>query len=152
MTARPDSLTYKKHEAAAREIERDCGLEPVASVLVKDREGPRPIRRARDWEGLRGSQSGLTPEQVTQEVTALWERCDSGAAFKTALEERGYMLCRGDRRDFCIIDPAGDDHSLARRIRGKGGGSARAHDGYRCRFPALGRGRPRAGKCLGWHK
>lgn len=118
MTARPDSLTYRKHEAAAREIESDCGLEPVASVLVKDREGPRPARRARDWEGLRGSQSGLTPELVTRDVTALWLQCDSGPALKAALEERGYVLCRGDRRDFCIIDPAGDDHSLARRIQG----------------------------------
>lgn len=113
-----DSLTYRKHEAAAREIEQDCGLEPVPSVLMKDREGPRPVRRARDWEGLRGSQSGLTPDQVKREITALWQECDTGTVFKAALEERGYILCRGDRRDFCIIDPAGDDHSLARRIEG----------------------------------
>ena len=118
MTALSDSLTYAKHEAAAREIERDCGLDPVASVLVKDREGPRPVRRARDWEGLRGSQSGLTPEQVKAEVTEIWNGCDSGAAFRAALEANGYILCRGDRRDYCIIDPAGDEHSLARRIAG----------------------------------
>jgi hypothetical protein len=118
MTARADSLTYPKHEAAAREIERDCGLEPVASVLVKDREGPRPQRRAKDWEGFRGKQTGLNPEEVRAQVTALWEQSDSGAAFKAALEANGYILCKGDRRDFCIVDPAGDEHSLARRISG----------------------------------
>jgi hypothetical protein len=118
MTALSDSLTYRKHEAAAREIERDCGLEPVASVLVKDRDGLRPERRPKDYEGFRGSQTGLTPEQVQAEVTALWLSCDSGASFRTALEARGYILCRGDTRDFCIIDPAGDEHSLARRIAG----------------------------------
>jgi hypothetical protein len=118
MTARPDSLTYKKHEAAAREIEKACDLEPVASVLVKDRKEPRPERRARDYEGFRGVRSGLSPDEVKREVTALWQECDSGLAFQAALAEKGYILCRGDRRDFCIVDPAGDEHSLARRISG----------------------------------
>jgi len=118
LTARSDSLTYPKHENAAREIERDCGLLPVASVLVKDRGGPRPERRARDWEGFRAAQSGLDWKQVRDEVTELWRQTDNGASFKAALAEKGYILCRGDRRDFVIVDPAGDDHSLTRRIRG----------------------------------
>lgn len=118
MTALPDSLTYPKHELAAREIERDFGLKPVPSVLVKERQEPRPERRARDFEGFRAVQTGLTPDQVKAEVTALWHGCDSGAAFRAALEANGYILCRGDRRDYCIIDPAGDEHSLARRIAG----------------------------------
>jgi hypothetical protein len=118
MTARPDSLTYAKHEAAAREIEQDCDLEPVASVLVKDREGERPHRRARDFEGFRGSKTGLSPEEVRAQLTELWRGSDTGTAFHAALEAKGYILCRGDRRDFCIVDPAGDDHSLARRITG----------------------------------
>ena len=118
MKARSDSLTYQKHEQAAREIEKDCGLKPVASVLVKDREGPRPERRAKDYEGFRGSQTGLKPDDVKKRVTALWHESDTGAAFKTALRENGYILCQGDRRDFCIVDPAGDEHSLARRISG----------------------------------
>jgi hypothetical protein len=118
MRARPDSLTYQKHEAAAREIECDCRLEPVPSVLVKGREGPRPARRARDFEGFRGSKTGLSPEEVRSQVTRLWRGSDTGSAFHAALQAKGYILCRGDRRDFCIIDPAGDDHSLARRITG----------------------------------
>lgn len=117
MTALPDSLTYQKHERAARQIEANCGLEPVESVLVKDRETPRPERRSKNFEGFRGVKSGLTPDQVKAEVTALWERTDSGASFMAALTENGYILCRGDRRDFCIVDPAGDEHSLARRVR-----------------------------------
>lgn len=118
MTARPDSLTYQKHEAAAREIERDCGLEPVASVLVKDREGPRPERGPKDFEGYRGSKTGLRPQVVREQITECWRESDTGSAFRAALEAKGYILCRGDRRDFCIVDPAGDEHSLARRISG----------------------------------
>lgn len=117
MTARPDALTYAKHEHSAREIEKQCGLEPVASVLVKDRESPRPKRRSRDWEGFRGKR-GLNPDEVKAEVTALWRESDSGLAFKAALESHGYQLVKGDRRDFCIVDPAGNEHSLARRISG----------------------------------
>jgi hypothetical protein len=118
MTARSDSLTYRKHEQAAREIERDCGLEPVESVLVKDRDKERPARRPKNWEKFRGTKSGLDPEQVQAEVTALWEQSDNGATFRAALKENGYILCKGDRRDFCVVDPAGDEHSLARRISG----------------------------------
>lgn len=118
MTAISDSLTARIHERTSREIEQEFGLEPVASVLVKDREGPRPTRRARDWEGFRGSKTGIAPDDVTAEVTALWNESGSGAQFRAALAQRGYLLCKGDRRDFCIIDPAGNDHSLARRIDG----------------------------------
>jgi hypothetical protein len=118
MTARSDSLTYQKHEAAAREIERECGLQPVASVLVKGRDTPRPERHAKDYEGFRAVRTGLNPDQVKAEVTALWQQTDNGAAFRAALYENGYILCQGDRRDFCIVDPAGDEHSLARRISG----------------------------------
>jgi hypothetical protein len=146
MTARPDSLTYQKHEKAAREIERDCGLEPVASVLVKDREGPRPERRAKDYEGFRAVQTGLNPDQVKAEVTALWQTADSGAAFRSALEENGYILCRGDRRDFCIVDPAGDEHSLARRIAGVKAAEVRERmkDIDRDSLPTVAEGRERA--------
>ena len=143
MTARSDSLTYKKHEAAAREIERDCGLRPVDSVLVKDRDTPRPERRAKDFEGFRAVRTGLKPDQVKDEVTALWERTDSGAAFQAALGERGYILCRGDRRDFCIVDPAGDEHSLARRISGVKAAELRARmsDIDRDALPTVAEGR-----------
>ena len=121
-----DSLTYKKHEAAAREIERAFGLQPVQSVLVKDREGPRPERRAKDWEGLRGSQTKFSPDQVKLEVTELWNECDSGKAFAAALTEHGYTLCKGDKRHFCLVDPAGNEHSLARRIAGAKAADVRA--------------------------
>jgi hypothetical protein len=118
MTALPDSLTYQKHDRASREIEAELGLEPVASVLVKDRETARPERRPKNWETFRGTKSGIDPEAVKTEVTALWKEAESGKAFAVALAEHGYALRKGDRRDFCIIDPAGNEHSLARRIDG----------------------------------
>jgi hypothetical protein len=118
MTAISDSLTYRKHETAARELEETFNHEPVASVLVKDRQTQRPERNPADWETFRAAASDIDPRAMTREVTELWFASDSGTAFAAALEDRGYILVRGDRRDFCIIDAAGDEHSLARRITG----------------------------------
>ena len=59
---------------------------------------------------------GLDPKAIKMEITALWQRADNGQAFKAGLEASGYILAKGDRRDFVLIDPRGDDHSLARRL------------------------------------
>jgi hypothetical protein len=118
MTAISDSLTYARHERAAREIEQAFGLEAVESVLVKDRGKERPERNPQDWESFRGQESKLDPKAIKAEVTALWHESDNGQAFAAALHEHGYILAKGDRRDFCIIDRAGDEHSLARRLAG----------------------------------
>lgn len=118
MTAISDSLTYPKHERAARELEEIFGHEPVPSVLVKDRDGERPERNPKDWESLRAQDSKIDPKVLKAELTELWRSSDTGQAFAAALEEHGYILARGDRRDFCIIDRAGDEHSLGRRLSG----------------------------------
>jgi hypothetical protein len=120
MTARPDGLNYRAHERAARAIEAALGHPPVASVLVpaKTRGTPRPSRRPKDWEGFRAQESRIDPDAMKAEITALWHAADSGPAFAAALAAHGYILARGDRRDHVLVDRAGDDHSLARRIAG----------------------------------
>lgn len=118
MTAVSDSQNYAAHELTARALEREFGQEGVTGAHNRDTAEKRPERRPKNWETFRGNKSGIDPEAVKQEVTALWHEADSGKAFAAALTESGYMLCKGDKRDFCIIDPAGQEHSLARRIAG----------------------------------
>lgn len=127
MKALPDAMTYRKHEQAAREIERALHLAPVASVLVKDRKTPRPPRNPAGWESFRGQESGHSPKAMKAELTALWHAAGDGRAFAAALAQRGYILSRGDRRDFMVIDPAGDAHSLARRLEGVKAAAIRRH-------------------------
>jgi hypothetical protein len=122
MTAISDSHNYAKHAATSRELEREFHLSPVRGVLAEP-DGPRPERRPKNWETFRGHKSGIDPHEVKAEVTQLWQESDSGMAFRTALAQNGYALCKGDKRDFLIVDPAGQEHSLARRIDG-----ARAKD------------------------
>jgi hypothetical protein len=146
MTAISDSLTYPKHERAAREIEQALGLAALESVLVRDRDVDRPDRNPKDWESFRGKDSTLDPKAIKAEVTALWQAADSGIAFAAALEQHGYILAKGDRRDFCIIDQAGDEHSLARRIAGVKAAEIRARmaDIERDQLPTVAEGRERA--------
>jgi hypothetical protein len=55
---------------------------------------------------------------MKQTITDLYRASQSGAAFAALLDAQGYILVRGDRADFCIMDKAGHLHSLARRIDG----------------------------------
>lgn len=118
MVAASDSNNYAAHERAARQLEEAFGHEAVEGVHSRTQDKGRPDRCPDNWETFRGHASGIDPQAVKEELTELWHQADSGKAFAAALEERGYILARGDRRDFCVIDQAGDSHSLARRIDG----------------------------------
>lgn len=110
---------FARHQAVARQLEKEFGLRPGRSVLGPEAEkGNRPERRPKAWETFRGQKSGVSVKDLKEEITRLWRETDSAEAFTAALEERGYILARGDSRAWCIVDRNGDVHSLARRIEG----------------------------------
>jgi hypothetical protein len=118
MRAISDSHNFRKHEEVARELEREFGLARVQGAHA-EREGvPRPKRTPSHAEMLQAQRTGLTPQQVTEQVTALWRTTDNDQSFAAALSDAGYVLARGDRRDFVVIDPHGGTHSLARCVEG----------------------------------
>jgi signal recognition particle GTPase len=51
--------------------------------------------------------------QMKAEIQAAWAQSDSRAAFEAALAELGYVLAKGDRRDFVLVDRHGEVYSLA---------------------------------------
>jgi hypothetical protein len=110
---------YEKHQATARQLEREFGLKRGRSVLGKHKAtGPRPVRRPQSWETFRGQTSGIEPHAMTAHITALYRGSENAVAFASALTDHGYRLARGDRCDYCIVDNAGHVHSLARRLDG----------------------------------
>lgn len=109
---------YRTHELVARELEREFGHERVQGAHVERDGKPRPERTPGHDEMQQASRTGLKPKQAKEQITALWQSTDSGQAFKAALEGQGWILARGDRRDFVVVDPQGGTHSLARRIEG----------------------------------
>jgi hypothetical protein len=116
MRAIPDSLTAQIHERTSRELEIKFDLERGKSILVANREFERPERRAKKHERFRGAQSGLDPRATANELKTLRERSDGPASFRAGMEAAGYVLARGDRRDYVVVDPAGQDYSLARQL------------------------------------
>ncbi len=119
MTAIPDSHNYRTHELVADGLEKAFGHDTTARALTRDKETvERPEPRFKGWEDFRAADTGIDPKAMKAELTALWSRADSGQAFAAALAEQGYILAKGDRRDFCVIDAAGDEHSLGRRLSG----------------------------------
>lgn len=115
MTATPDSHNYLAHDKTRQELEQEFNHEPTPPT---PQPSQRKSREFAEWENFRAQESKIDPREMKAEVTALWQHSDSGAAFQSALEDKGYILCKGDRRDFCIIDNFGDVHSLGRRVEG----------------------------------
>ncbi len=110
---------YARHQETARQLEREFGLQSVESVLGPEKaKGRRPKRRPKSWETFRGKKSGIDPHAMTTEITALYRGSRSGEEFAAALREHGYRLIKGDRRNWCLVDRAGQVHSLARRLDG----------------------------------
>jgi hypothetical protein len=118
MRAISDSHNYRKHELVARHLEREFGHERVQGAHVEREGKARPERTPSHAEMLQADRTGMTPQQVKAQVTELWQRTDSGQAFAVALWDAGYVLARGDRRDYVVIDQRGGTHSLARRVEG----------------------------------
>ncbi len=120
MTVVPTDNNYLIHANTSRELEQlfDHERTPVPPAPERD--------RFKDWETFRAAESGIDPKEMKAEITALWQQSDSGRAFQAAIEEKGYLLAKGDRRDFVLIDPEGDVHSLARRIDGAKAADIRA--------------------------
>ena len=103
---------YRIHTATQQELEARFDLTPTPEPSP-DRKRPLDL-----WEVRAAERSGIDPDFIRAELSQLWRMADTGKAFAAAVEERGYILARGDRRDFCIVDHAGDAHSLARRLEG----------------------------------
>ena len=102
----------------ARELERAFGHERVQGAHIEREGRPRPKRTPSHAEMQQGARTGISPQAARAHITNLWRQSDTGAAFAKALEDSGWTLARGDRRDFVAVDPKGGVHSLARRIDG----------------------------------
>lgn len=121
MTLRSDSQNYQAHERASRRLEEEFGHEPVPGKHAKrDREAQPdlPSSEITHAEWQQSERTGIDPRARKDQITRLYEASDTGPAFKAALEEGGYTLAKGDRRDFVLIDPNGEVLSLRRQIAG----------------------------------
>jgi hypothetical protein len=121
MTLRSDSRNYQAHERASLRMEQEFGHEHVPGKHAKrDREKQPdfPHSEVSHDEWQQAERGGIGHRERKAQVTALFEASDTGTAFKAALEDAGYVLARGDRRDFVILDSDAKVHSLGRQLPG----------------------------------
>lgn len=121
-----DSHNYRKHEEVARDLEREFGHERVQGAHAERDGKKRPNRTPSHEEMLQADRGAVSPDGAKALVTEVWRRTDNGQSFKVALENRNWLLARGDRRDFVVVDPSGGTHSLARRVEGANAKDIRA--------------------------
>ena len=100
---------------AAREIEKELGLQKTIGPLDREPGTPRPPRAPEPWEMYRAMKTGIDPRDITAEVTALYKQSQNGQELHNALKLHGYELVTG-RRGLLILDSAGKEHSLAKRV------------------------------------
>lgn len=122
MTLRSDSNNYLAHERASQKLELAFGHEPVPGKHAKrDRSKQPDFPRAEvnhgEWQ--QAERSGISVADRRAQIAALKEASDNGAAFKSALEEAGYVLAQGDKRDFVLVTAEGSVLSLSRELKMK---------------------------------
>lgn len=125
MTLRTDSNSYDAHERASHRLELEFGHEIVPGKHTKrDREKQPEIPRSETnhYEHQQAERTGVSADDLKADVRKLFEASDTGPAFKAALEDAGYLLAQGDRRDFVVIDQHGSLVTLARVLPGKTAG------------------------------
>jgi hypothetical protein len=121
MKLRSDSMNYQAHERASLRLEQEFGHEHVPGKHAKrDREAQPefPTAEAQHDEWQQGERGGMNHRERKVQVKGLYEASDTGPAFKAALEDAGFVLARGDRRDFVILDTDAKVHSLGRQLPG----------------------------------
>lgn len=102
-------LHYYKHKCTdlSRELEKEFGLRELSN----DRKKRGSLSRDEEQQALR---HGKAPQQIKEELRACWHEADNGQSFAAALDEHGYLLAQGDRRDFVIVGSEGDIYDVAR--------------------------------------
>lgn len=111
LTAKPLPFFKERLKKVSRELELHFGLEPVTSRRP-DRIKYAPSRA----EEEQARRLGFDIHEVRRNIRECWDRSDCGRGFVAALDDKGLILARGDRRDFVVLDRAGGLHALGKRI------------------------------------
>ena len=106
-----------KLRTCARELAHAYGL-PLPEGLAEDR-GDARFEKNRDVtfaEKAMAEASGIAPAERRKVITTMFRSSDSAATLRNELERAGYVLARGERRTYVVVDRAGHVHALARQI------------------------------------
>lgn len=106
-----DGHNYRKHTRAARRMEREFGHQAISESRSQK---PKPIAERNNEE--RWIKAWAEAKKIIQEA---WEeRSSKGVDFCKGVLEYGYILTKGDRRAFAVIDRHGEEFNPLRALKG----------------------------------
>ena len=114
-----DSYNYVAHEKASFQMEQEFGQDFVPGKHAKrDRRLQPEFPRAKmnEAEAQQAARLGMTKEQRIEQIAEIRKNSDDGLAFKNALEDAGYVLAKGDKRGFVLVDQQGEIFSLSKYL------------------------------------
>jgi len=114
MRAIDPGLYKRKLKEICRKLEIEMGLQQVKNDRDPD-EKTQPAARP-EYEQSRRLKTDL--KAIRESIRDCWDKSDNGCSFVAALNEKGFVFARGDRRDFVIVDQNGGYHALSKRIIG----------------------------------
>jgi hypothetical protein len=132
-----DPGLYKNQlKELCRDLEHELGLTKVSNERPEDQKTLAPGRN----ETEQARRAGTDLKAIRESIRECWDRSDNGQSFAAALDEKGFILARGDKRDFVVVDHAGGVHALGKRILGTTPAETRARiaDVDKAQLPSVG--------------
>ncbi len=67
-----------------------------------------------EWQ--QAKRAGIDPKALKAVIQECWNMSDSQKAFANALQEQGFVLAKGDRRGFVVVNYQGEVYAIARSV------------------------------------
>lgn len=107
------SKSHEKLQDVARSLYLEHGWKMPHGLAVKGGRDPRNFSLA-EWQQARRIKED--PREIKAAFQEAWAISDNKVSFDHALKERGYWLCRGDKRGHVAVDRHGEVHNIAKRV------------------------------------
>lgn len=138
------SHSKRKLREVSRELFREHGWEMPKGLIDREARDPRNFSLA-EWQ--QAKRVGKDPRQIKAAIQDAWAISDTKGALDAALDERGYVLARGDRRGFVVLDRDGEIYSLP-KWAGLKTKDVRARLGPEKTLPSVAEARSRIAKAM----
>jgi hypothetical protein len=109
-------LYKKKLKTLSREIEKDFGLK----IVSNERQAGHAAKGADRREFEESRRLGTDINAIRAAILDGFQKSDSGKSFAAAMRAHGFEIAAGDRRAcFVVVDQAGGQHALNKKLTGK---------------------------------
>ena len=113
MRAISDSNDHPKLQSVSRDLFIEHGWDMPKGMMDRAQRDPTNFTLA-EWQ--QAKRNGTDPRKIKAAIQDAWASSDTKAAFAHALEERGYVLAKGDRKGFVAVDAAGEVYAIAKWV------------------------------------